>query len=151
MRCCDCEYRKSCAYQSPHSITSFEDCDIRNYRRDLKTSQQIIDGLRFQNTSLEHQLENIKYKMATYDNYINKQELILSLSQISPKTIENYEQVIINFPTVADDYYGFWIPTNDYFTCSNCKKSSPIDYDFCPNCGIKIKKEGKNDYRINDC
>lgn len=39
-----------------------------------------------------------------------------------------------------------WMHVNEGYNdeawvCSNCKKDSPFDYDFCPNCGEKMESE----------
>lgn len=66
-----------------------------------------------------------------------------------PDFKEGYKQAIIDGKTNFLRPQGEWIIHNDWhencrYGCNQCGNLTNIPGNFCPNCGVKMKKEVKN-------
>lgn len=87
---------------------------------------------------------------------ISKDDVIKALQKWNCRdydslTINPYE-VLRDIPTIEERKEGMWIPYlpeyEDMFKCSKCKeivrlpyKRVRMPYNYCPNCGAKMKGE----------
>ena len=42
--------------------------------------------------------------------------------------------------TPLPEHYGRWEDCSNGWMCSNCYKDSTKEYDFCPNCGARMRR-----------
>lgn len=99
--------------------------------------------------SIEDTIENLKENK----EYMQKKVLSINLHGKGEKdakeiafdfdrAIEALEKQIAKEPYYSGDGYWNGELVYDTWTCPNCSKSYEVDYDdydFCPNCGQKIK------------
>lgn len=55
--------------------------------------------------------------------------------------VDRIETVLNQLPSVRpQEKTGHWVLRDDKCKCSNCKDISPVLHNYCPNCGVKMKR-----------
>lgn len=75
----------------------------------------------------------------------------VDIGNLHPGIVEALQNIISELPSAektgkwtkieyADEVNGYLIPN---YECSQCKYWSIEDYDYCPNCGALMQKDGE--------
>ena len=86
----------------------------------------------------------------SYTDAISRQAVLATLDNMDnvldeDRTIENYKELLkecyeVLSPVTPQPKTGHWTDSSNGWMCSECKRDSRKDTDYCPNCGAKMQE-----------